>query len=614
MLQITGLSKGYADQKLFEDVNFSVNAGERIGIVGRNGHGKSTLFRLITGQEQPDEGTILISEHYKVGHLSQHLKFTSKNILDEVALALPELDGGWKETYKAEAILQGLGFSQEQFELSPDKLSGGFQIRLNLAKLLVSEPHLLLLDEPTNYLDILSMRWLVRFLNSWPHELLLITHDRGFMDSVTTHTVAIHRSQVRKVAGSTSKVYEQIELEEEIHQKTYENQQKEIEKTEKFIRRFRAKATKASAVQSRIKALDRMDKLESLDEVSTLDFEFNHVPFSGKIIAEVKDLSFGYKKDQLLVKDLSFTIHKDDRIAVIGKNGRGKTTLLNLLAGELKPVAGEVSFSTNTEMSYFGQTNVDRLHKESSIEDEILSVQPERNRTIARSICGAMMFTGDLALKKIGVLSGGEKSRVLLGKVLVSPANLLLLDEPTNHLDMYSHEALIDAIDSFPGALVTVTHSEEMLSRVANRLVVFDDEKVFLFEGGYDDFLRKIGWGDDDSPTKSTNQSGSSLSKKELRKLKADINKRKADEIKPLEKQIKKTEEEIIDAEGRVEEMTAELLEITKNGYGEEASKLSRTLQETRSSIEELYENLEALAEDRSKVEKKYEAELAHVG
>ncbi len=497
MLNISNLKKSYGNQDLFSDVTFVVNPQERVGLVGRNGHGKSTIFKIILGLEEQDSGDVFISKDYSIGHLSQHLTFTEKTILDEVCLALPLLDGCWKETYKAEAMLHGLGFTNNDFEKSPDLFSGGYQIRLNLAKLLLSDPNLLLLDEPTNYLDIVSVRWLERFLQTWEGELLLITHDRTFMDSVTTHTMGIHRGRIKKVQGNTQKFYEALEEEEELYEKTRVGEEKKRKEIESFVSRFRAKASKAKSVQSRVKLLEKMEVKDELQGISSLEFSFSYSTFPGKWLMTVENLSFGYDQGELLFKDLSFAVKKEDRIGIIGPNGKGKTTLLNVLASEYKATGGSISMNDNTKLAYFGQTNINRLNLESTVEDEVYSIDPMKSRTVIRSICGAMMFEGDNALKKISVLSGGERSRVTLGKILVTPSNLLFLDEPTNHLDMHSIESLSEAIEEFEGAVMVVTHSEEMLHRLCNRLIVFDGGKVEIFEGPYSDFLKERGWSDE---------------------------------------------------------------------------------------------------------------------
>jgi ATP-binding cassette, subfamily F, member 3 len=525
MIQVSNLDKGYGRQVIFDKAGFTLNAGERVGLVGRNGHGKTTLFKMILGQERPDSGVISIPGGYKIGHLQQHISFTEITVLKEACLSLPENEDGIDETYKAEIILMGLGFTLEDLDVNPLDLSGGYQVRLNLAKVLVSDPNLLLLDEPTNYLDILSLRWLTQFLRNWKKELIIITHDRNFMDGVTTHTMAIHRCKMRKEAGSTEKVYQQLLMEEEIHEKTRINDDKKRKETEDFINRFRAKASKASAVQSRIKALQKKEHLEKLTEIKNLDFSFKAASFTGKVLMEVNDLSFSFDNESApLIEGLTFSVGKRDRIAIIGKNGKGKTTLLNLLAKELKPKNGSVRHHDQLQKGYFGQTNINRLNMHKTVEQEIMDVHPDVGRGAARKICGIMMFPGDHALKKISVLSGGEKSRVLLGKLLVSPSNMLMLDEPTNHLDMESNDSLVEAIDAFNGPVILVTHSEMMLHALATRLIVFDDGKVTLFEGTYQDFLDRVGWN-------SENESGAlrvktqkkSVNKKQLRRERAEL-------------------------------------------------------------------------------------------
>ncbi|MCB0344741.1 MAG: ABC-F family ATP-binding cassette domain-containing protein, partial [Bdellovibrionales bacterium] len=540
MIQIDNISKSFGSQQLFSDASFSVGRGERIGLVGRNGHGKSTLLKIIAGTESSDSGEIHFPKDYRVGYLSQKLDFSAASVLEECSKTLKKNEDGWLETHRAEAILHGLGFSEHQFAMRPSELSGGFQVRLQLAKLLVSHPDLLLLDEPSNYLDIVSLRWLTKFLRSWSGELILVTHDRGFMDQIITHTVGVHRTKVRKVPGSTSYYYSQVALEEEFHEKTRVNQEKKRAQAEEFISRFRAKATKARAVQSRVKALDRMEQLEQLENISNLEFSFQYSPTQSKWLMKVSDISFGYTEEPLM-ESISFAVGADDRIGVIGKNGRGKTTLLNLIAGELNPTSGEISLGANTKLAYFGQTNVDRLSPNLTIEQEVQSVNPSLSRTSVRNICGAMMFEGELAEKRIEVLSGGERARVLLGKVLASPANLLLLDEPTNHLDMESTEALTRAIEQFRGAIILVAHSEDMLRKTVDKLVVFDGGRASVFDGTYDDFVERVGWSEEEQASEASS-SKPQLSKKEKRKQRAEIIQRRSSELGPLQKQVDELE------------------------------------------------------------------------
>ncbi len=592
MLQVNSLTKVYGDQILFEEVSFSLTAGERLGLVGRNGCGKSTLFKLILGTEHPDDGTITVPRGYRVGHLAQHLNFTEPNILKEAALGLPE-DSRDDEQYKAEIMLGGLGFSEADMEKAPAEFSGGFQIRINLAKLLLSEPNLLLLDEPTNYLDIVSMRWLTSFLRAWRNELILISHDRLFMDGVTTSSMLIHRGAIRKMPGGTEKLYQQVKLDEEIYEKTRVNEEKKRRDLEAFINRFRAQASKATLVQSKIKALERMGKKDELQDVEVLDFRFCEAHFPGKSVLEVNELSFAYPEGPQLIDNLSLVVGKSDRIGIIGKNGKGKSTLLRLFCAELPPSSGKVVLSQNAKIGYFGQTNIARLHNQHTIEQEISSVNPKLERTKIRGICGTMMFSGDDALKKISVLSGGEKSRVLLGKILAEPTNLLILDEPTNHLDMQSIEALIESIKTYDGALIMVTHSELLLRELATRLIVFQGESPHLIEDGYDYFLEKEGWGDETEMSSSGGGKSNQSNNNNNRKQRAPSPGEKAKELNIYERKVSTIENKICKYEAEIKLLEREIAEASQVSNIGKITASSKKLGEVKKQIEIAFEDLE---------------------
>ncbi len=614
MLQVTNIEKSYGKQTLFDGVGFTINPRERVGLVGRNGHGKSTLFRMILGEEHQDAGTITTPSGYTIGHLSQHIHFTEDTVIKEACLALPANEDHIDETYKAEAILHGLGFTNADFDHHPSSLSGGYQVRLNLAKVLVSEPNLLLLDEPTNYLDIVSVRWLTQFLRAWRNVMIIITHDREFMDSVTTHTMIIHRCKMRKVAGSTSKLYDQILLEEEIYEKTRQNDDKKRKEVEQFINRFRAQATKASAVQSRVKALARHEKLDKLEEIRSLDFKFRSAPFEAKWLMSVEDLSFGFSKDgPKLIDGLTFGVGKKDRIAVIGKNGKGKTTLLNLLASEMAPTSGEVRTHPNTKIAYFGQTNINRLLPQKTALQEIMDAHPDNAQGESRAICGLMMFEGDNALKKVSVLSGGEKSRVLLGKLLVSPANLLMLDEPTNHLDMESIDSLIEAIEVFDGAVIIVTHSELMLEALATKLIVYDNDTITVFDGTYLDFLERVGWSDEGGVRvkKGKKQAADkNVNRKDSKKQRATIISDKSKILSSLKTRIAAIEEEITKLEQSVEQDTQALLEASVTGKALTIKQLSQSVNAAKAGIERLFAELEEKTAEHDAKSREFDQQL----
>lgn len=580
MIQVTGLTKSFSTQSIFEDISFGMTEGERLGIIGRNGSGKSTLFKLILGEDHPDDGEIVMPRGYRVGHLAQHLKFTEPTILDEAALGLP--DDRKDEEYKAKIILTGLGFTDEDMLKPPSMFSGGFQIRVNLAKVLLSEPNLLLLDEPTNYLDIVSARWLSRFLAEWPNELMIITHDRDFMDSVTTHTMIIRRKTIRRIKGSSQKLLEQLAVDDEIYEKSRVNEDKKRKDVEEFINRFRAKASKASQVQSRVKALEKMGVKEELVDDVTLDFKFSQSQFVGKYILEVEGLTFGYKPEQTLIRNLGFNVAKGDRIGVIGKNGRGKSTLLRLLAGELSPRNGTVKLSPNAQLGYFGQTNISKLREEKTVEQEVQDSNVHLHRTKVRAICGTMMFPGDAALKKVKVLSGGEKSRVLIGKILATPTNFLLLDEPTNHLDIESVEALIDSLHSYEGGIIIVTHNEHILRGLATKLVVFRGDTAEVIPGDYDYFLRTIGWDEEEDGMSS---------RKKAKAPAAPV----TDSSKKNAKEISLIEKEIANLEKRLETANQSMVEAAENGDRDGITSAGKSIADLERQIATAYDKYQKL-------------------
>ncbi|MCK4350019.1 MAG: ABC-F family ATP-binding cassette domain-containing protein, partial [Candidatus Krumholzibacteria bacterium] len=486
MIIVENISKSYGSQELFRSTGFRLNARERMGLVGRNGHGKTTLLRLITGDEEADSGNIIVPKGYSIGHVSQEPDFTCATVLEEGCSGLPTEEG--KQSWKVEKILAGLGFRAPDLEKDPYELSGGFQVRLNLAKVLVKNVDLLLLDEPSNYLDITSIRWLTKYLNGRQGELILITHDRSFMDNVVTHTMGIYRKVLRKIKGGTGKLYSQFAMEEEVYEKTRINDEKKRKKSEEFIRRFRAKARLGGLVQSRIKTLEKQKKLEKLEKTKDLDFSFKSSPFNGKPVMNVRELSFEYEPGRPLFSDLSFSIGPYNRFCVVGENGKGKTTLLKTMAGRLVPRSGEVSFNATVRSSYYEQANVNSLVDDRTVLEEIVSSDPDVDHQRARNICGMMMFEGDSALKRIKILSGGEKSRVLLGKIIATPASFLLLDEPTNHLDIPAREAVEEALDAFEGTILVVSHDRYFLDKIVHRVVEVRDRQLVSYPGNFTDF------------------------------------------------------------------------------------------------------------------------------
>jgi ATP-binding cassette subfamily F protein 3 len=616
MIIVERVSKSYGKQELFDSISFKVNRRERVGVVGRNGHGKTTLFRMIVGQEEPDEGTISKPRKYRIGYVEQRISFSEDTVRAEAAKALaPDASN---EIWRVEKVLAGLGFEPADLDQHPSELSGGYQVRLNLAKVLLGDFQMLLLDEPSNYLDITSIRWLERFLVGWPGEIMVITHDRSFMDNVVTHILGIHRRKVRKIAGDTGKYYDQIAAEEEIYEKTRVNDERKRKEMDLFITRFRAKARLGGLVQSRIKSLEKIEKKERLETIKTLDFSFVENRSFHKYAMDVRDLSFAYTPDRPLIRRFSISIGAKDRVFVVGRNGRGKTTLLRLLAGDLEPRSGEITSPQSVAPGYFEQTHVSTLHDSHTVLEEVASADPEGDPKRARTIAGAMMFEGDDALKKIGILSGGEKSRVLLGKLIATPLNLLLLDEPTNHLDIESNDALLAAIDNFDGAVVMVTHNEMFLHALAERLIVFDNDEINVYEGGYQRFLEKVGWKDEVTEgapgglqaRDKAGQRKAELNPKELRRLRSELIAERSKILRPLETRMAEIEKDVERHDASLKELDKKLVEASRARQGSQVVGLSRDMHLAKKTIDGLLEELEILTSEHETKKAEFDARL----
>ena len=617
MIRAENLSKSFGGRVLFDRVAFSLNSRERLGLVGRNGHGKTTLFRIIAGEELPDEGGLIIPKHYRIGYVRQTLEFTRPTILEEAMTALPPQEIG--HHWKAEKILTGLGFSIADMDRPPAEFSGGYQVRLNLAKALVSEPDLLLLDEPTNFLDITSIRWVERFLVAWPRELMVITHDRSFMDKVVTHVMGIHRQKVRKIAGATDTYYGQIAQDEEVYEKTRLNDERRRKEVELFITRFRAKARLAGLVQSRVKTLQKMEKRDKLEKLRDLEFSFREKPLPGKSALQARHVGFAYQPDQPLIADLSITVTAGERIGIVGPNGKGKTTLLAILSGALAPQEGEVQYHPAIQKGFFEQTNVSHLIPNRTVEEEILYSDPGVDRQLARDICGAMLFSGDEALKKIAVLSGGEKSRVLLGQIIAAPVNLLLLDEPTNHLDLESCDALLAALDAFEGALILVTHNEMFLHALAERLIVFRENGVEVFDGSYQEFLDKGGWQDEKPTAKPEMESAGApaenakAARKEVRRRRSEIAARRSRTLKPIEDEMKRLEHAIERQDAEMATLTQAMQAASESRDGARIAEVSQAMHACQKEIDRLFDALDRVTRDHEGLSAGFDRELAEV-
>jgi ATP-binding cassette subfamily F protein 3 len=610
MIQLTNLSKSFGGQTLFKNLNLKVTSNQKIGLIGRNGTGKSTLFKLILGEESYDEGEISIPKNYRIGTLRQHLEFTKPTVEEECAQILPEDEQ--YNFYKIEKILFGLGFTAEDLQKDPLSFSGGYQIRINLAELLATEPNMLLLDEPTNYLDLLSLRWLKQFIRDFDGEVILITHDREFMDAVTTHTMGIQRKGLFMVQGGTKKYYETLALQDETYEKTRLNQEKKRKELEEFIARNKARASTAALAQSKVKILEKMEEMEELESETSLSFRFNYKETPAKVLFRAEELGFGYDPEHPLFEHLTFALENGKTLAIIGKNGKGKSTLLNYIAGELPQQQGTLSFHPATTMAHFGQTNIERLNTQHTVIDEITSVDKKIGIAEVRAICGTMMFSGELADKKIEVLSGGERSRVMLGKIIATPAHLLLLDEPTNHLDMQSIDSLCDAIDRFEGSTIMVTHSEMLLRRLADALIIFHKGGAEYFDGSYDDFLEKIGW-EEEEGTAKPKKVKPKLDKKERKRRRTAIIEEKAKEAKSVRAEIKFCEKRLEELEVLEEEQNGALEAASNSGDNAAMIEHSKAVAQTQAEIEEMFERVEVATEALEEINVKYDKKLAEL-
>ena len=533
MISLDNLTVSYGGWTLFDNISFLINPKDRIGLVGRNGAGKTTLLRIITGEQQPTSGHVTLNGECTIGYLPQTMRVADTTTLaEETAKAFDEvlrleaeiasltreiaertdyesagyeqllhrlndaqdhyhILGGDTREADIEKTLLGLGFKRTDFGRATSEFSGGWRMRIELAKLLLRRPSIFLRDEPTNHLDIESIQWLEEYLKNYNGAVLLISHDRAFLDNVTNRTVELSLGKVTDYKVSYSK-YVVLRAERRAQQMAaYENQQRMIEKTEEFIEKFRYKPTKSNQVQSRIKQLERLERLEIEEEdLSTLNIKFPPAPRSGQIVAEINEagMSFGTKH---VFSGANFIIEKGDKIALVGRNGEGKTTLARMLIGQLTPTEGSVRLGANVNIGYYAQNQDDLMDGEFTVYDTLDRVAVGDIRTRLRDILGAFLFRGEDIDKKVKVLSGGERARLAMARMMLEPRNLLILDEPTNHMDMRSKDILKNAIMKYDGTVVVVSHDREFLDGMVQKVYEFRDGGVKEYLGGIYYFLEK---------------------------------------------------------------------------------------------------------------------------
>ncbi|WP_342088825.1 ABC-F family ATP-binding cassette domain-containing protein [Dyadobacter sp. OTU695] len=524
MIAITNLSYFLGDRALYDGASLHIKPKQKIGLIGLNGTGKSTLLRMINGEFQPDAGSISKAGDCTIGFLNQDLlsyqtedsilsvamqAFERQNVLqvqmdkilhdmehnysddlvDKLARVQDEFEAldGYSVQSKAEAILEGLGFSTADLNLPLRQFSGGWRMRVMLAKLLLQKPSLLMLDEPTNHLDLPSIQWVEKYTQNYEGAVIVVSHDRQFLDNTIDTTVEVSGGKLNYYAGNYSYYLEEKALRNDIQRGAYENQQAKIRQTERFIERFKAKATKSRQVQSRVKALDRMDVVdEVMDENAKVHFRFQFTTQPGRHVFQLEDASKAYG-DKVILDATNVSMERGDKIALIGANGRGKSTVLRIVAGT-EPIEGKRRLGHNVSFTFYAQHQLESLNVAHNLIEELKYANPTKTETELRTVLGCFLFTGDDVFKKIKVLSGGEKSRVALAKVLLSQANFLLLDEPTNHLDMQSVNILIQALQQYEGSYIVVSHDRYFVENIANKIWYIEDHQIKEYPGTYEEY------------------------------------------------------------------------------------------------------------------------------
>jgi ATP-binding cassette, subfamily F, member 3 len=494
MLTISGITKAFGARVLFQDASLQVNRGDRIGLVGPNGAGKSTLFAMTLGLDTPDTGAIQLERKASVGHLPQETAPAGDETVLELATSIPAEAAeslGHELEPKAKRILAALGFREKDFGRPAKAMSGGWVMRAHLARLLVHQPDLLLLDEPTNHLDLETLRWFQEYLKTYPGAILLISHDREFLNQLVSSIVEIRQAQLIRYRGNYDEFLVQREANEAQLLAAYKNQQKKIAQLQEFVDRFRAKNTKATQAQSKLKQIERMEKVEApVKEARGIKFRFPQPARSGLRVITLKDIDHAYGATQVY-RGMHFIAERGQRIVLVGPNGAGKSTLLKLLAGVLPVQSGTRELGLNVNVGYYAQYRVEMLRVERTVLEEALDTPQRVSEEFVRTVLGSFLFRGDDVFKPVGVLSGGEKSRLALVKLLLNPPNLLLMDEPTTHLDMASIEALISALEQFSGTMIFISHDVYFIRQLARHVLHIDAGKLTHYHGDYQYYLEK---------------------------------------------------------------------------------------------------------------------------
>ncbi len=645
MLSVNHLDIRYGEKHLFKDISVQVYGGNRIGLVGVNGAGKTTLLKIMAGAAATDDGVVTRAKHFSVGYLAQESAelFSELSLLQEAEtafaplLALQEevaelherirsltpdsdefqillqrqgelqhrLDGSDIYTIggKIEKVLLGLGFRREDMEKPVSAFSGGWQMRLKLAKMLLEAPSLLLLDEPTNHLDLESLTWVEQFLRNYQGAMVIISHDRTFLDKTTDATWELSFGRIDVYKGNYSYYVTEKEERRAIEKGAYDNQQARIKQTMRFVERFRAKATKARQVQSRVKQLDKMDLIELADDEQQIRFTFPPAPDSGRDVLRVDAVSksFGGVK---VFSDVELLLGRGDKVAVVGVNGAGKSTFVKILAGQISHDSGSIRLGSNVRLSYFGQHQAQELSPQLTVLETMNLAGEDLTTTRVRSLLGAFLFRGDDVLKKVSVLSGGEKSRLALAKMIATPANCMLLDEPTNHLDMSSQEVLQEAMAQYDGTIIVVSHNRYFLDSFANKVLEVKEGRITLFEGNVAEYLLKqealreqAKEAEGNGMTKPVASLDSQDSRKERKKLEALTRQERSRRAGPWLKQLAEAEKQIELLEKQKEELETRMADPELYKDENSWAKTSKDYEDCKRHLERWYSKWETAQE-----------------
>ncbi len=648
MIDLSNISLQFSGKYLFKDVNYKISSGDKISLVGANGTGKSSILKIIAGLLQPESGEVLKQKRIAIGYLPQDsVTHRGKTLLEEASSALTDiielqkketslaealanpnlteeeqmdlahqlgevhhkLDGldSYSAESKVEKILIGLGFAEEDFSRLTDEFSGGWQMRIALAKILISQNDILLLDEPTNHLDIDSLEWLIDFLKAYKGGLLIVSHDKNFITQVTNRTLEIFLGKFFTFKGDyDAYINYKIERDElTVHQ--YEQQQKKLKETQKFIERFRYKATKSRQVQSRIKQLDKVDLIELPEDKSEINIRFSEPPQSGRTPIKLISIHKSYG-DKKVFQGIDFEIEKGEKIAFVGPNGAGKSTLAKIIAGVIDHNSGERILGHNTIISYYAQDVADNLNPTLDIIETVDGIDVNKTVGQLRSLLGSFLFSGDDVFKKVGVLSGGEKSRVALCKILLTKANFIILDEPTNHLDYTSKLILQKALIDFNGSLILVSHDVDFLRPIASKVIDIRKGKLKTYLGDIDYFLSKrdLSSLERDSVVVEKKEKVETINRKDQKRLEAELRQQKHNATKNLVKEISSWEIKISSYENLIKDLERKLADPGIYSDGDAAKDITNRFNKAKSELEQANKKWEKLTEKLLEIESQF--------